>query len=95
MRLTAIEPFLMLDIDDEARTLAQKIIAGKAVPAEYPEDALHIAIAAVNGIEVILTWNFAHMNNPFTRKMVRRIIETEGYECPEICSPEELLEVKK
>lgn len=95
MRLAAIEGFPMLDIDDEARTLAEKIIAGGGIPAEYPEDALHIAVAAVNGIEVLITWNFAHLNNPFTRQMVRRILEGVGYECPEICSPEELLEVEK
>lgn len=65
------------------------------MPAECPEDALHIAVAAVNGIEVIITWNFAHLNNPFTRKKVRQIVEGEGFECPEICSPEELLEVDK
>jgi len=85
----------MLDIDDEARMLAEKIIAKKGIPAQYPEDALHIAVAAVNGIEVVITWNFAHLNNPFTRRMVRQIVENEGYACPEICSPEELLEVEK
>lgn len=94
-RLTEIEPFQMLDIDDEARSLAEKIVAGRAIPADYPEDALHIAVAAVNGIEVLVTWNFAHLNNPFTRKMVRQIVEKEGYVCPEICSPEELLEVDR
>jgi len=95
IRLAAIRPFPMLDIDDEARLLAEKIVGRRAVPAEYPEDALHIAVAAVNGIEVIITWNFAHLNNPFTRKKVRQIVEGEGFECPEICSPEELLEVDK
>ena len=85
----------MLDIDKEARTLAEKIIAKRGIPAEYPEDALHIAVAAVNGIEVVITWNIGHLNNPFTRKMVRQIVEGEGYGCPEICSPEELLEVDK
>jgi hypothetical protein len=92
-RLAAIKPFPMLDIDDEARFLAEKIIAKKAIPAEYPEDALHVSVAAVNGIEIVVTWNFAHLNNPFTRKRVRQIVEAEGYGCPEICSPEELLEV--
>ena len=95
MRLAAIERLPMLDIDDEARSLAEKIIAGGGIPAEYPEDALHVAVAAVNGIEVVITWNFAHLNNPFTRMMVRQIVEGLGYECPEICSPEELLEVDK
>ena len=93
MRLAAIEAFPMLDIDDDARFLDEKIIAGRGIPADYPEDALHIAVAAVNGMDVVVTWNFAHLNNPFTRRAVRRIVECEGYVCPEICSPQELLEV--
>ncbi len=36
-------------------------------------------------------WNFKHINNPFTRKMIRTIIEGKGIVCPEICSPEELM----
>jgi predicted nucleic acid-binding protein len=94
-RLSVIAKLPMLDINDEAQSLAEKIITQKGIPAEYPEDALHIAIAAVNGIEVIITWNFAHLNNPFTRKKVRKIVDAEGYSCPEVCSPEELLEVEK
>jgi predicted nucleic acid-binding protein len=95
MRLAALKPFRMLEVDEEARTLAEKLVEGRAIPGEYPEDALHIAIAAVNGLDVIITWNFAHMNNPFTRVKVRTIVEAEGYVCPEICSPEELLEIDK
>ncbi len=94
MRLAAIAKFPMLDIEDESRLLAEKILTKKGIPIEYPEDALHFAIAAVNGIEVIITWNFTHLNNPFTRKKVRKV-EAEGYSCPEICSPEELLEVER
>jgi len=85
----------MLDIDDECRTLAEKIIDGRGIPEEHPEDALHVTVAAVNGIEVIVTWNITHLNNPFTRMMLRQIVENEGYECPEICSPDELLEVDR
>ncbi len=83
----------MLDIDDEVKTLAGRIITGRGIPAEYPEDALHIALAAVNNIDVVITWNFAHLNNPFTKRAIRRIVENEGYLSPEICSPDELLEV--
>jgi predicted nucleic acid-binding protein len=93
MRLAALKPFRMLDIDDEARALAEKILSGKGVPDEYPEDALHVAVAAVNGIDVLVTWNFAHINNPFTRMMIRETVENDSYQCPEICSPEELLEI--
>lgn len=93
IRLATIEGFPMLDIDEEARSLAERIIAGRGISDKYPEDALHIAVAAVNGMDVLVTWNFAHLNNPFTRRTVRRIVEGEGYVCPEFCSPQELLEV--
>ena len=95
LRLQAMQAFSVLDIDDAANTLAAKIIDGHAIPEEYPEDALHIAIAAVHGMDVLVTWNFAHLNNPFTRMMVRQIVENAGYQCPELCSPDELLEAAK
>ena len=91
MRLDAIAAFPVLDIDPEAEKLAERIVAGGGIPDKYPEDALHIAIAAVNGINVIVTWNFAHLNNPFTKMMIRQIVENEDYICPEIVSPNELL----
>ena len=91
-RLEALKPFPMLELDNEARQLAELIIAGKAIPEKYPEDALHLAVAAANGIDIVVTWNFAHLNNPFTRLMIRQVVENAGYECPEICSPDELLE---
>ena len=87
--------FQMLEVDPEAQELAEKIIAGRAIPKEYPEDALHIAVAAVNGMDVFITWNFSHLYNPFTRRSIQRIIENEGYWCPEICSPQELLETNR
>ena len=93
MRLREIEQVPALGIDDEARTLAERLISGDAIPPEYPEDALHIGVAAVNGIDILLTWNFAHLNNPFTRIKTRRVVENAGYQCPEICSPDELLEI--
>jgi predicted nucleic acid-binding protein len=90
-RLQAIRSFRAIRTTPEAENLAQQIIAGKGVPAEYPEDALHIALAAMGGIDFLVTWNFAHINNPFTRMMIRQIVENEGYVCPEIVSPDELL----
>jgi predicted nucleic acid-binding protein len=90
--LQSIEGFAVLDADEAAETLAFKIVERGGIPAEYPEDALHVAVAAVHGMDVLVTWNFAHLNNPFTRMMVRQIVENAGYQCPEICSPDELLE---
>lgn len=93
-RLEAIQPFASLAIDDESEALAGKILAAKAIPEQYNDDALHVAIAAANGVEVLVTWNFAHLNNPFARMMVRQVVENAGFVCPEICTPDELLETR-
>jgi hypothetical protein len=66
-RTDAISSLIVLDIDQEAQALAGKILAAGAVPDEYPDDALHMAVAAVNGMDVLITWNFAHLNNPIAR----------------------------
>lgn len=93
-RTDAISSLVVLDIDKEAQALAEKILTAGAVPAEYPDDALHTAVATVNGMDVLITWNFAHLNNPISRIKIRRIVEDNGYQCPEVCSPEELLEIE-
>lgn len=90
LRLQALSGFPVLEIDDDARHIADKLMAGKAVPKNCPEDALHIAVAAVNGIDIMVTWNFKHINNPLTKAAMRQIIENHGYAFPEICSPDEL-----
>lgn len=92
LRLEAVKPFMVLDLTDEVLALAERIIAAGGIPAEYPEDSSHVAVSAVNGIEALVTWNFAHLNNPFTRMMVRQAVEDAGYRCPEITSPDALLE---
>jgi len=92
-RLEAIAPFPVLDIDNKAEALAAGLLQDNAVPVEYPEDAMHIAVAAVNGIDLIVSLNFSHINNPFKRTHIRQSVESRGYACPEICSPDELMEV--
>lgn len=90
-RLDMIKNFPVLEVDRDVTILAQELLNGKAIPENYPEDALHIALAARHGIETIVTWNFKHINNSFTRMIVRQIIENEDYDCPEICTPYELI----
>lgn len=86
-----IERFPVLEIDGEVKELARQFLAMKIIPEKCPEDALHIAVAASNGMDVIVTWNFKHINNPFIRARIRQVIEENGWQCPEICSPEEFL----
>ena len=61
--MKAIEGYPELEVDEQARELAAALIADGPIPEENPADALHIAVAAVNGIDYLVTWNFAHINN--------------------------------
>ncbi len=91
MRMAALAGIPIIKIDDLVKTLAIKLIQGRAIPEKFSEDAFHIAVAARHGMDAIVTWNFSHINNPFTRMMIRQIIENNRFACPEICSPDEFL----
>jgi len=93
-RLDAIKPLPFIQSSDVVEQLANSLVEEGAIPEKCPEDAMHIALAAINGIDLIVTWNFSHINNPFKRVHIRKIVEREGYVCPEICSPCDLLEAK-
>ncbi len=91
LRCQLVDKFPILQIDHEAKELARKLLTIGIIPNKCPEDALHIAVAASNGMDAILTWNFKHINNFFTKRKIRQVIEDNGWTCPEICSPEEFL----
>lgn len=89
-RLEAVAEVPSLMISDEALILAQTLLSKGAVPKGSEEDALHIGIAAAQGADYLLTWNFKHINNAETKAAIVEIIESFGYLCPQLCSPEEL-----
>ena len=88
-RLDAVRALPVLHAGDDAGRMAELLIVEKAIPAEYGEDAMHIAIAALNGMDFVVTWNFTHINNATTRHKMRAVIGRHGCQCPELCSPEE------
>jgi predicted nucleic acid-binding protein len=89
-RLQAVDNIPLLATSPEAQRLAEDLLAKGAVPANSEEDALHIAIAAAGGIEFLLTWNFRHINNAQTKAVITTVVESHGFACPILCSPEEL-----
>lgn len=89
-RLTAIAGLPILETNEAAESLAQMLIDEEHIPADSVEDALHIALATVHGMDFLLTWNFRHINNAQMKTRIRNAVESVGYRCPVICSPEEL-----
>jgi len=92
-RLAFLTGLTLLEISEEALTLAQRLLASTAIPQEFPEDALHVAVAVVNGIEYLLTWNYKHLANAGMRSRIEATCRELGYEAVVICTPEELMEV--
>ena len=81
-----------LAITQGAGTLAGQLVKSRAVPAQAAVDALHIAVAAVHGVEYLLTWNCKHIANATMRQAIGRACRAAGYEPPVICTPEELID---
>ena len=90
-RLRAIADIPSISIATEAESLASALLASNAVPSNSARDALHIAIAATQGMDYLVTWNFRHINNASTRTMVVNVVSNFGLVCPVLCSPEELM----
>jgi hypothetical protein len=82
----------LLAFSPEAVALAKGLLKRQALPAKAENDALHVALAAVHGMDFLLTWNCRHLANASLRTLIERVCKKAGYRCPIICTPEELLE---
>lgn len=84
--------FLVLKINEEVKALADNYIQQKVIPAAYLDDALHIAIASVNNLDALISWNFTHIVKLKTKRAVTGINAVMGYKEIEIYSPWEVVE---
>lgn len=91
-RMTAIEGIPELDVTEEAKKLAKALIAEGPIPERAEIDAYHIAVATVNGMDYLLTWNCTHIANAVMRPKVEAVCRNYDYEPPTICTPQELME---
>jgi hypothetical protein len=81
-----------LALSESARELAAKYIQEGIIPPKYEADALHIAIASVNDMDVLVSWNFEHMVKLKTKREVASINTFMGYGEIDIYSPWEVVE---
>lgn len=90
-RLAAIDGLTVLRINPAARSLATLIFRATTLSEKATADTLHIALAAVNSIDFLLTWNCAHIANGVVLKVVNAVCRDNGYDPPIVCTPEELM----
>ncbi len=89
--INAAISFEILPIDEESRRLASEYVTQGAIPADYSEDALHIAISTINAIDYLLSWNFRHIVKVKTRRIVNMVNLSLGYSDLKIVTPAELI----
>ena len=92
-RLEALAGIPLLAITDEVLALSEALIQTGALPPKAIGDSLHIALSAVHGIDYLLTWNYRHIDNAETKPITRMVCLSNGFEYPEICTPQELMGV--
>ena len=78
-------------LNDEARDLARHYIEESVVSEGYLVDAQHIAIATVNRVDVLVSWNFRHIVNLTKIKLYNSVNLKYGYSLLEMRSPREVL----
>ena len=83
-------PVTVLHESGESVALAQAYIAAGAIPSDFEDDARHVAIATLNDINVIVSWNFRHMVNIERKRRINSVNLREGYPLIDIVSPWEI-----
>ena len=82
----------VLATTEEAEALSAALLSVMALPQRAALDALHIGLAAVNGIDILLTWSCAHIANPFMQPQISAACVEYGVIPPTICTPLQLVE---
>ena len=88
--LRLLEGSEVLTINDEGERLAREYVSQGIIPKKYVDDARHIAVAVVNSIDFLVSWNFEHIVKVKTRRMVGLVDAEKGYKAIEIIAPPEL-----
>jgi predicted nucleic acid-binding protein len=81
----------VVEISNEAIDLARQLQSAMRLSPKGAVDALHIAVATINGMQYLLTWNCRHIANATLRPTIESVCRSAGFEPPIICTPEELL----
>jgi len=83
--------FERVELTDEAKELADKYIAEKVIGRTSLDDCRHIALATINKVDVLASWNFKHIVNLSRINGYNAVNLKNGYKIIEIRNPKELI----
>ncbi len=90
-RMDLVEGFPSLGVTSETEELARVYLRELLLPGKALADALHLAVASMNGMDYLATWNCRHIARGSVKKRLPDINAACGYASPTICTPEELM----
>lgn len=88
--LARLDGIALLRISEDVVALAQALVEWRAIPEVAAADAMHVGVAAVNGIHYLLTWNCKHIANAERFDAIASVCVDCVYKPPIICTPDEL-----
>lgn len=92
-RVKKIVGLPILSESDEARRLADSLVAANVVPEKALDDARHVAVATICGMDYLATWNMRHLSNPERIVGLYAAIREKGCKPSILVRPDELLEM--
>lgn len=85
------DKFQRVELTQECIILADSYILEKVVGYTSLEDCRHIALATINKVDVLASWNFKHIVNLDRIKGYNSVNLKLGYQMIEIRSPKDLI----
>lgn len=90
-RLKLLDGVPTVPISEDVRNLARAIVSAAIMPPNAAADALHVAAAAVGGVQYLLTLNCTHIANAHELPRIYRLLDDHGFGQLLICTPAEFL----
>ena len=80
-----------VEVTEDAFELAQNYLDEKVVGETSADDCRHIAIATINKVDYLVSWNFKHIVNVFRIRGYNAVNLRCGYPPLDIRSPKEIV----
>lgn len=91
-RLAVLQELQLVNSNDDAESLASALLAAAALSSKAARDALHVGIAATNGVGYLLTWNCIHLANAILQDKIAETCSVHGFRPPRIITPNQLFD---
>ena len=92
-RLEKVGGLPVLPDNPKTEAIASKLVIHAALPEKAQADAVHLALAALHGMDYLVTWNMRHLDKPEMREKISKVIKEQGLMPARIVSPERLMEI--